>query len=340
MADLSTTYMGLSLKNPVVPSASPLSRDIGDIKWMEDAGAAAVVLYSLFEEQIGLEKDELEHVLSRGAQSLADASGYFPSQLEYTRSPDEYVEHVRKAKEAVDIPIIGSLNGASEGGWLRHAAVYALAAFSAFISMGQAFTVFGRRLDFDAGVPLIVYVPWQDESVQLTTGEAFGDEVEITPMLDSFGVYDKRDSVVEKYFPEYDGRGWEIAGFGWHQGWNDRINQAFNDEYETNLANLIRDVRKELGIDGLPFVIAETGMSGPDEKHPRALALMRAQAAVAEYPEFRGNVAFVRTRDFYRPPDVSPSKQGYHWNSNAETYFLIGDAMGRAMLHLAGARKR
>jgi dihydroorotate dehydrogenase (fumarate) len=120
MADLSTTYMGLSLKNPVVPSASPLSRDIGDVKWMEDAGAAAVVLYSLFEEQIGLEEEELDHVLSRGAQSLADASGYFPSQLEYTRSADEYVEHVRKAKEAVDIPIIASMNGISKGGWLEY----------------------------------------------------------------------------------------------------------------------------------------------------------------------------------------------------------------------------
>jgi dihydroorotate dehydrogenase (fumarate) len=120
MADLSTTYMGLNLKNPVVPSASPLSRDLGDIKWMEDAGAGAVVLYSLFEEQIGLEKDELEHVLNRGAQSLADASGYFPSQLEYTRSADDYVEHVRKAKEAVDIPVIASMNGISRGGWLDY----------------------------------------------------------------------------------------------------------------------------------------------------------------------------------------------------------------------------
>lgn len=125
MADLSTTYMGLSLKNPVVPSASPLSRDIGDIKWMEDAGAGAVVLYSLFEEQIGLEEDELEHILSRGAQSLADASVYFPSQLEYTRSPEWYVEHVRKAKEAVDIPIIASMNGISKGGWLEYSKLIA-----------------------------------------------------------------------------------------------------------------------------------------------------------------------------------------------------------------------
>ena len=125
MADLSTTYMGLKLNNPVVPSASPLSRDLGDIKRMEDAGAGAVVLYSLFEEQIGLEEDELEHVLNRGAQSLADASGYFPSQLEYTRSPDDYVDHVRKAKEAVDIPIIASMNGISKGGWLNYSKMIA-----------------------------------------------------------------------------------------------------------------------------------------------------------------------------------------------------------------------
>ncbi len=125
MADLSTTYMGLNLNNPVVPSASPLSRDLGDIKRMEDAGAGAVVLYSLFEEQIGLDEDELEHVLNRGAQSLADASGYFPSQLEYTRSPDDYVEHVRKAKEAVDIPIIASMNGISKGGWLEYSEMIA-----------------------------------------------------------------------------------------------------------------------------------------------------------------------------------------------------------------------
>jgi alpha-galactosidase len=84
----------------------------------------------------------------------------------------------------------------------------------------------------------------------------------------------------------------------------------------------------------LPFVIAETGMSGREETHPRALSLMAAQAAVAEYEEFQGNVAFVGTRDLYRPAEVSPSRQAYHWNSNAETYYLIGDGMGRAMLGL------
>ena len=135
-------------------------------------------------------------------------------------------------------------------------------------------------------------------------------------------------------FPQYADRKLELIGFGWHQGWNDRVNQRFNDQYEKNLANFIRDIRKDLGVPKLPFVIAETGMSGRKEKHPRALSLMKAQAAVAKYAEFRGNVAFVGTRDFYRPKGESPSGQAYHWNSNAETYYLIGDAMGKAMLRL------
>jgi alpha-galactosidase len=141
---------------------------------------------------------------------------------------------------------------------------------------------------------------------------------------------------LKTHFPAYDGQGYEIAGFGWHQGWNDRINQAFNDEYEKNLANFIRDIRRDLKTPGLPFVIAETGMSGPEETHPRALSLMRAQAAVAEYPEFKGNAAFVGTKEFWRPQEVSPSGQAYHWNNSAETYFLIGNGMGEAMKKLCG----
>ena len=105
-------------------------------------------------------------------------------------------------------------------------------------------------------------------------------------------------ATLKTHFPDYDGKGYQLAGFGWHQGWNDRINPAFNDEYEKNLANFIRDVRKDLGVAKLPFVVAETGMSGPGEVHPRALSLMRAQAAVAKYKEFQGNVAFVGTRAF------------------------------------------
>lgn len=138
---------------------------------------------------------------------------------------------------------------------------------------------------------------------------------------------------VKELVPGSDGK-FVLAGFGWHQGWNDRINDAFNKEYEANMANFIRDVRKELGAPKLPFVIAETGMNGPTETHPRALSLMAAQAAVAEQAEFKGNVAFVPTRAFWRDANDSPSGQGFHWNSNAETYYLIGDAMGHAMLKL------
>ena len=126
---------------------------------------------------------------------------------------------------------------------------------------------------------------------------------------------------------------------GWHQGWNDRVNQEFNDAYEVNLAHLIRDLRRDLDAPDLPFVVAETGMSGVNDKHPRALSLMAAQAAVAEYPEFKGNVAFVGTKAFYRESEQSPTKQGYHWNSNAETYYLIGEAMGHAMMQLIRSKE-
>jgi len=138
---------------------------------------------------------------------------------------------------------------------------------------------------------------------------------------------------VKELVPGSDGR-YELLGFGWHQGWNDRINDKFNAEYEGNMIVFIKDLRKDLGAPGLPVVIAESGMNGPSETHPRALSLMKAQAAVAEHPEFKGNVAFVGTKAFWREEDQSPSKQGYHWNTNAETYYLIGEAMGEAMKKL------
>jgi dihydroorotate dehydrogenase (fumarate) len=113
--------MGMKLKNPIVPSASPLSADLDTIKRMEDAGAAAVTLHSLFEEQIQFEAEALTHFLERGTDSFAEALTYFPAMHEYRREPDEYVEHIRRAKEEVDIPIIASLNGVSTGGWTGYA---------------------------------------------------------------------------------------------------------------------------------------------------------------------------------------------------------------------------
>ena len=118
--NLSTKYMGISLKNPLVASASPLSKETSNIKKLEDAGASAVVMYSLFEEQIVHEQKELDYYLTRGSESFAEALTYFP-QIEYHLEPHLYVEHIRKAKEAVDIPIIGSLNGVSNTGWSNYA---------------------------------------------------------------------------------------------------------------------------------------------------------------------------------------------------------------------------
>jgi dihydroorotate dehydrogenase (fumarate) len=119
--DLSTNYLGLHLKNPVVPSASPLSRSLDTMKRMEDAGAGAIVMYSLFEEQIAHESAELNHYLSYGTESFAESLTYFPETQEYNLGPDEYIELLHSAKEKLSIPIIGSLNGISSGGWVDYA---------------------------------------------------------------------------------------------------------------------------------------------------------------------------------------------------------------------------
>jgi len=119
--DLSTTYLGLKLKNTIVPSASPLSRSIDNLKKMEDAGAAAVVLHSLFEEQITHESHELFHYMTVNTESNSEALSYFPESSEYKLGPEEYLEHIRKAKEALNIPVIASLNGSTPGGWTSYA---------------------------------------------------------------------------------------------------------------------------------------------------------------------------------------------------------------------------
>lgn len=119
--DLTTTYMGMTLKNPLVPSASPMSENVDNIRKLEDAGAAAVVMYSLFEEQITGESYELDHFLSYGEESFAEALSYFPEAESYRVGPEGYLELISQAKQAVDIPIIGSLNGVSTGGWTEYA---------------------------------------------------------------------------------------------------------------------------------------------------------------------------------------------------------------------------
>ena len=119
--DLTTTYLGLKLKNPLVPSASPLSRTLDSMKRLEDAGAAAIVMYSLFEEQIEHEAAELEHYLAYGSRAHAEALDYFPRPEEYNLGPEQYVELLQRAKGSLGIPVIGSLNGISTGGWIDYA---------------------------------------------------------------------------------------------------------------------------------------------------------------------------------------------------------------------------
>ncbi|MGD0932888.1 MAG: dihydroorotate dehydrogenase-like protein [Candidatus Korobacteraceae bacterium] len=119
--DLSTKYLGMQLRTPLVASASPLSQEISGIRNLEDAGASAVVLYSLFEEQLHKEALELELHLNAGTESFAESVTYFPHSSEFHTGPEEYLEHIRKAKSAVDIPIIASLNGATLGGWAKYA---------------------------------------------------------------------------------------------------------------------------------------------------------------------------------------------------------------------------
>ena len=119
--NLTTTYMGLNLKNPIVPSSSPLSYSIDGVRRLEDAGAAAVVMHSLFEEQISMESQRLDHFLNYGTESFAEALTYFPEQESYAVGPEAYLNLIREAKAAVDIPVIGSLNGVSTGGWTDYA---------------------------------------------------------------------------------------------------------------------------------------------------------------------------------------------------------------------------
>lgn len=118
--DLTTTYMGMKLRNPLVVSACPLSRDVAKVKELEDAGAGAVVMFSLFEEEIRHESLELDHYLSYGTNSFSEALDYFPEHEEYAVGPGKYLEQIRKLKEAVDIPIIASVNGTTMGGWAEY----------------------------------------------------------------------------------------------------------------------------------------------------------------------------------------------------------------------------
>jgi hypothetical protein len=153
------------------------------------------------------------------------------------------------------------------------------------------------------------------------------------------------------YFPDYEASGsYEIAGICWHQGWNDRVTPAFSADYEVNMANFINDIRNDLQVPELPFVIATTGMDGsPDVYSQVETAQKKMDNSTGNYPAFSGNVAVVDTRtsypydnglvlDFWQPAAASPADEGYHWNRNAKSYLHIGLAMGDAMSTLSPSR--
>ena len=121
MIDLSTKYLGLNLRTPLVASASPLSHELDGIRRLEDSGASAVVLYSLFEKQLRQENLNFEDKLKAGTESYAESLTYLPQSLDYYAGPQEYLKHILRAKDAVDIPIIASLNCATLGGWIDYA---------------------------------------------------------------------------------------------------------------------------------------------------------------------------------------------------------------------------
>ena len=144
----------------------------------------------------------------------------------------------------------------------------------------------------------------------------------------------------DKNFPHWEGRGYEIAGFGWWQGHKDTGSEVHAQRYEQNLVHLIKTLRKDFKAPDAPFVVAAIGFGGW-EMEGNTLTVANAQLAVSgetgKYPEFKGNVKTVETRDFWRSAEQSPRNQGYHYNQNAESYFNVGQAMGRAMVELLDA---
>lgn len=163
------------------------------------------------------------------------------------------------------------------------------------------------------------------------------ESLEYTLMVE--GVRKTLDQIAE-IVPGYKGQGYEIAGFAWWQGHKDSFAPELIDEYEKNLVNLIKDVRKEFNVPSMPAVVATVGFGGHNMAD-KFLRILKAQMAVGDpkkHPEFAGTVASVDTRSFWREVDESPASQDYHYNRNAETYMLVGDALGRAMVELLGGK--
>lgn len=170
-----------------------------------------------------------------------------------------------------------------------------------------------------------------DKPLDLTDGVSWKPGTQAWAYKEIFNLIHKRLDNLGATFPELKDKKWEFAGLVWFQGWNDHINAKFLDEYEKNLANFVRDIRKDLKALNLPIVIGESGFNGKNT-NGQVQKLRAAQKSVADMPEFKGTVAYATTAEFWR--DESHGDGGYHFNGNCETYYDMGEAFGKAMMEL------
>ncbi len=262
-------------------------------------------------------------------EAVAKREGKFPHLIDdngqWTVRNDVYFQEARLAEGGRGCPLSATSNGKTIGPELGFGHV--MGAFHdeqvLLIKTAQG----NRSLGFDFRPP----------SSGRTDPDSKWESLEYKLMIE--GVQKTLDNI-DKIVPGYKGQGYEIAGFVWWQGHKDSFTPALIDEYEKNLVNLINDVRAEFKAPKMRAVVATVGFGG-HRMADKFLKILQAQMAVGDpkkHPEFAGTVASVDTRDFWREVDESPTSQDYHYNRNAETYMLVGDALGRAMVALLGGK--
>jgi len=262
-------------------------------------------------------------------EAVVKREGNFPwlldAESEWIVRQDVYFQEARLAKNGKGSPLSATSNGKSIGPELGFG--YVLGTFHGeqvlLIKTAQG----NRSLGFDFRPP----------SSGRTDPDNQFESAEYKLMIE--GVRKTLNNIA-KVVPDYKNQGYEIAGFVWFQGHKDSFSEVLIEEYEKHLANLINDVRKEFDTPKLPVVVATIGFGGHNMQE-KFLNIHQAQMAISDtkkHPEYAGTVASVDTRDFWREVDESPKGEDYHYNRNAETYMLIGDALGRAMVRLLGGK--
>jgi hypothetical protein len=262
-------------------------------------------------------------------EAVAKREGKFPwlvdGEGKWTVRNDVYFQEARVAKDGKGSPLSATSNGKTIGPELGFGHVMGTFHDEQVLLIKTAMG--NRALGYDFRPP----------SSGRTDPDSKWESLEYKLMIE--GVRKTIDKI-DKVVPGYKGQGYEIAGFVWWQGHKDSFTPGLIAEYEQNLVNLINDVRKEFKVPKMPAVVATVGFGGHNMAD-KFLRILEAQMAVGDtkkHPEFAGTVASVDTRDFWREVDESPRSQDYHYNRNAETYMLVGDALGRAMVGLLGGK--